>query len=77
LFHFRDVLHTFVGYDLSEHQLITVVRRYRSGESISPSLPLDTLFSILQVSTQKTGKPTRQNYLNWYLVAVHSMSTWP
>ena len=38
-----------VSEELSEHQLITLIRRYRSGETISPSLPLDTLFSILQV----------------------------
>jgi hypothetical protein len=38
-----------VGYNLSEHQLISIVRRFRSTEPVSQNLNPDVLFSILQV----------------------------
>ena len=50
---FRDILHNFIGYNLSEHQIITVVRAYRSCNRISPSLPTDKLYSVIQAELKR------------------------
>ena len=60
--HFRQILHQFVGYNLSEHQLISLIRRYRAEDLASPSLPPAVLFSVLQ------GELKRINFLNFEAV---------
>ena len=45
---FRDILHKYVGYNLSEHQIITIIRAFQSKDHLNPSLPTDQLYSILQ-----------------------------
>ena len=60
--HFRQILHQFVGYNLSEHQLISLIRKYRAEDLASPSLPPAVLFSVLQ------GELKRINFLNFEAV---------
>ena len=59
---FREILHQFIGYNLSEHQLISLIRKYRSEDLASPSLPPAILFSVLQ------GELKRINFLNFEAV---------
>merc|ERR1711899_434425 len=59
---FREILHQFIGYNLSEHQLISLIRKYRSEDLASPSLPPAVLFSVLQ------GELKRINFLNFEAV---------
>ena len=61
-FHFRQILHQFVGFNLSEHQLISLIRKYRAEDLASPSLPPAVLFSVLQ------GELKRINFLNFEAV---------
>ena len=44
---------------MNEHQLISLIRRYRAQDKISPSLPTEVLFSVLQ------GELKRINFLNF------------
>ena len=55
----RDILHQFIGYNLNEHQLICLIRHYRSKDLVAPSLPSAALFSVLQ------GELKRINFLNF------------
>ena len=50
---FRDILHEFVGYNLSEHQIVSIVRAYQSAEHRQPYLPQDRLISLLQNELRK------------------------
>ena len=50
---------------MSEHQLISLIRKYRSEDMVSPSLPSAVLFSVLQ------GELKRINFLNFE--AVHKV----
>lgn len=50
---FREILHNFVGYNLSEHQIITIVRAFQSKDQFNPSLPTEKLFSILQTELKR------------------------
>ena len=47
---------------MSEHQLISLIRKYRSEDLASPSLPPAVLFSVLQ------GELKRINFLNFEAV---------
>ena len=55
----REILQQFIGYNLNEHQLISLIRQYRTKDKISPSLPTNVLFSVLQ------GELKRINFLNF------------
>ena len=46
----RDILHEFVGYNLSEHELITLVRHYKLDDKASPSLPKEDMHALIQAS---------------------------
>ena len=46
-------MHEFVGFNLSEHQIITIVRAFQSEERRSPHLPTEKLFSVLQSELKK------------------------
>ena len=48
---FRDILHEFVGFNLSEHELITLIRHYKLDDKASPSLPKDEMHALIQVSS--------------------------
>ena len=50
---FREILQNYVGYNLSEHQIITIVRKFRSRDAKHPSLPTDKLYSILQAELKR------------------------
>ena len=50
---FREILHNYVGYNLSEHQIITIIRAFRNQDQLVPSLPTDKLYSILQAELKK------------------------
>ena len=56
---YRDILHKFIGYNLNEHQIISLVRKYREKDEISPTLPSHVIFSVLQ------GELKRINFLNF------------
>ena len=55
----REILQQFIGYNLNEHQLISLIRQYRTKDKISPTLPTAVLFSVLQ------GELKRINFLNF------------
>ena len=50
---FRDIIQNYVGYNLSEHQVITIVRRFRNPDFQFPSLPTDKLYAILQAELKR------------------------
>ena len=50
---FRDIIQNYVGYNLSEHQVITIVRRFRNPDFRFPSLPTDKLYAILQAELKR------------------------
>ena len=45
---FRTILREFIGYELSEHELITLTRHFRQADLRQERLPEETLFSLLQ-----------------------------
>ena len=56
---FREILHQFIGYNLNEHQLICLIRKYRAEDKVSPTQHSAVLFSVLQ------GELKRINFLNF------------
>ena len=50
---FREILQQYVGYNLSEHQVITIVRKYRNSDYQMPSLPTEKLYAILQAELKR------------------------
>ena len=50
---FRDILHHYVGYNLSEHQVISIIRAYQCPDAKRPDLPTDRLYSLLQSELKK------------------------
>lgn len=50
---FRQILHSYVGYNLSEHQIIAIIRKFRSTERQFPDLPQDKLYSMLQAELKR------------------------
>ena len=45
---FRTILREFIGYELSEHELITLTRHFRQADLRQERLPEETLFALLQ-----------------------------
>ena len=42
------MLHEFVGYNLSEHQLLSLIRHFRIDQKNYPSLPKEDMFALIQ-----------------------------
>ena len=53
LWKFRDILHHYIGYNLSEHQIVTIIRAFQSRDALNPSLPTENLYSILQTELKR------------------------
>ena len=49
----REILHHYVGYNLSEHQIITIIRAFQDKDYLNPSLPTENLYSILQTELKR------------------------
>ena len=45
---FRGIMDQFLGFDLSEHELITLIRKYRMTTKKSPNQEKDRLRSLIQ-----------------------------
>jgi hypothetical protein len=50
---FRDIIQEYVGYNLSEHQIISIVRKFRNPDYQPPSLPTQRLYAILQAELKR------------------------
>ena len=53
LWKFREILHHYIGYNLSEHQIVTIIRAFQSRDALNPSLPTENLYSILQTELKR------------------------
>ena len=49
----REILHHYIGYNLSEHQIVTIIRAFQSRDALNPSLPTENLYSILQTELKR------------------------
>ncbi len=45
---FRIILRDFIGFELSEHEIITLTRHFRAPDARQERLPEETLFALLQ-----------------------------
>ena len=69
---FRDVLQEYVGYNLSEHQIITIVRKFRNPDFQPPSLPIQKLYAILQAELKRINFQFFENlYMSFKVERFH------